>query len=152
MTGASVSLVGHRDLANRFAKLVELNDAAAKREVLKAAFQVQKRAQRLIKQGGKGRVYTRRTVQHRASAPFDPPATDQGMLGARLTDNGAITTENSGFTAVYGPRNYPVAAYLEFGTQHMAPRPFLFRSLDEARPTILDSFAKAIAKATEAKR
>lgn len=75
---------------------------------------------------GKGKVYRRGTTTHRASRPFDPPAPDtnnlrQSVFVERLPDG----TWVAGVAA-------PYAAALEFGTIHMAPRPFMTQALREA--------------------
>lgn len=65
-----------------------------------------------------GRIYQRGGVEHQASAPGEPPASDTGNLVNSITTRYA--GEYSGFVTVgaeYGP-------YLEYGTQKMEPRPF----------------------------
>jgi hypothetical protein len=73
---------------------------------------------KLLSQPGEGRLYTRGTVQHRASKPGDPPAVDTGRYRAswrHRMDADGMSGEL--FTEVeYGP-------HLEYGTRRMAARP-----------------------------
>lgn len=88
---------------------------------------VEQRAVDLINNPPKsGRVYRRRGVEHQASAPGEPPASDTGTLvNARRID---LIPERLAarltFTAAYAP-------HLQFGTRKMAPRPFADRALTE---------------------
>lgn len=75
---------------------------------------------------------------HRASAPGEAPAIDTGNLA------GSIEVEMDGpLTAVvtvgaeYGP-------FLEYGTAHIAPRPFLTPAVEEARPGFVEAVKQAL--------
>lgn len=117
-----------------------------------------------IQRGPKtGRSYKRGKKTHIASAPGQPPANDFGGLA------NAIEADIKGKNAVVGIRggkktkptnekkksvtieDYAIA--LEFGTQKMAARPFLFPALEKERPAwnrrldkIVDQAAKGIIK------
>ncbi len=149
-TGAALSIEGQKDLSRAFARLVVVSRTAAMEEVRAGILLVQRRAKKLTRMPGQGREYRRGEVVHRASRPFDPPAKDLNTLGSKLGSGEAIQYLNGGLVAEFGPRNYPVAAYLEFGTSKMAPRPFLFRSLEEERRTIVAGFERAFKRATGA--
>jgi hypothetical protein len=76
-----------------------------------------------------GRIYRRRRVVHRASAPGEPPAPDTGMLLGSIQ----ITRQEDrppfievGSTVVY-------ARSLEFGSQQVAPRPAWTPAAEETR-------------------
>lgn len=142
--GASVSIAGMKELQARFAALRTMAPAIAKQEIAAGILDIQTRAKKLVRDQGSGRVYKRRGVTHRASAPYRPPATDRGTLLARLSDGAAITYRNGGLVAEFGPRNYPVALYLEYGTKRMLPRPFLFRAFEAARPGIVRNMGKSM--------
>ena len=142
--GSHMSLEGHKQLQQKFAKLRDLSPTLAKEEVMAGVLDIQRIAKRHIKEHGKGRKYTLRGVTHQASAPWDPPATNLGGLATRLSAADAIQQHDQGLVASFGPRNYPIASYLEFGTSKMKPRPFLFRSFEEARPKIVRNIGKAI--------
>ena len=79
----------------------------------------------LLSRPGTGRLYQRgQTVEHRASAPGEPPAPDTGRLRASVTHE-----------VVRGPSevrgiitaNTEYAAALELGTEKVRARPFLSR-------------------------
>ncbi len=63
---------------------------------------------------------------HRASAPGQPPAEDSG----KLYKNIKVTRLKSGTYRVRFGANY--AGYLEFGTKHMSPRPFVINAIEAA--------------------
>jgi hypothetical protein len=91
---------------------------------------VQNRARELIQRGSKtGRIYQkygpRRT--HQASAPGEAPATDTGGL-VRSVQADMNETEREVEISAGGP-----AKHLEYGTRHMAPRPFLLPALEWIR-------------------
>lgn len=79
----------------------------------------------MLSKPGTGRVYQRgKTVEHRASAPGEPPAPDTGLLRSRVTHEVLRgTTEVTGFVSV----NTEYAAHLELGTEKVRPRPYLSR-------------------------
>lgn len=91
---------------------------------------------RSIQSGPKtGRLYRRRSVTHRASAPGEAPASDTGRLVQSITT--AYKTE-----PIQGRVNAGTdyAASLEYGTTRMEPRPY-------ARPALAskyDEILKAI--------
>jgi HK97 gp10 family phage protein len=84
--------------------------------------------------------------RHRASAPGQAPATDTGRLA------GAIKADINGKKAeVVADTEY--AAWLEFGTQDMEPRPFMVPAMEKERPAwerrlngVVDKAAKGIIK------
>lgn len=72
-----------------------------------------------------GRLYRRgRTAMHQASAPGEAPAVDTGFLtnSIQVATTGPLTAE------IQIPAEY--AAYLEFGTRRMAPRPYVQPAID----------------------
>ena len=89
-----------------------------------------------------GKLYRRRSVVHRASAPGEAPAPDTGAL------LGSIYHEREGrLTAVAGSR-MAYAAYLEFGTTRMPDRrPAWVPEVEEERPRFLKALEAAIAGA-----
>lgn len=74
----------------------------------------------LLSQPGSGRIYKRRGVVHRASAPGQPPAPDTGRLRQ------SVSSEVIGTTGIVSV-NAEYAAALELGTEKRAPRPFISR-------------------------
>jgi hypothetical protein len=73
---------------------------------------------RQIQRGAKtGRVYKRGRITHRASAPYEAPATDTGTLVSSI-----YYTQDGPYSATIGSR-LPYAYHLEYGTRKMKPRP-----------------------------
>jgi HK97 gp10 family phage protein len=85
-------------------------------------------------------------VLHRASAPGEAPANDTGRLA------GAIKADINGKQAeVVADTEY--AAWLEFGTRDIEPRPFMVPAMEKERPAwdrrlngVVDKAAKGIIK------
>ena len=95
-----------------------------------------------------GLVYEKTSPKrtHRASAPGEAPATDTGRLA------NSINAEIDGKKAeIVADTEY--AAWLEFGTQSIEPRPFMIPAMEKERPKwearlnrIVDAAAKGIIK------
>ena len=131
-------------------------DRAVERSVEGAAQLIANDMRTSIARGPKtGRIYTtyfrrNRTtgaifpfgqrVPHQASAPGEPPATDTGRLV------GAIATEARGSTAVIEVRAI-YARWLEYGTRHMAARPFMIPAVERNRQRVRDLIRAAVASA-----
>lgn len=100
-------------------------DAAVMTGIIRAAERVKQRVVTSILTGPKtGRVYTRRGVQHQASAPGEAPASDTGNLAQRIHtdyDREALTAK------IVSSADY--APHLELGTEKMEPRPHLRTAL-----------------------
>lgn len=92
---------------------------------------------RIQKNSGSGRAYKRGKRVHIASAPGEYPNSDFGNLVRSL-----FSRRTGPGSAEWGSRSV-IAAYLEFGTSRMLPRPFL-------RPTMNALKAKASANALAA--
>ena len=94
----------------------------ADRYAFKTALAIEADAKRLIQRGQPtGRVYKRGNVSHRASAPYEAPATDTGQLVRNITTQKKkklLYTTGSRRQAGYGKA-------LEYGTVNMKPRPWL---------------------------
>lgn len=99
---------------------------------------VEGRAVQLIMQGPKsGRIYRRRGVEHQASAPGEPPASDTGALvNARRID---LNEQDVSGRLVFTSQH---ALPLERGTRNMAPRPFARRALMESREQIIEAIRR----------
>lgn len=104
-----------------------------------------KSIQRGTKSGIEYEKYSPRRT-HRASAPGEAPATDTGRLVGSIQAN--IEGKSAEVSA-----NTEYAAYLEFGTRTIEPRPFLFPALEQERPAwerrlngIVDKASKGIIK------
>ena len=134
----TVSIVG---LTDEVKKVVMATMEAGARLVLNDA-------NRSIANGPKsGRVYKRGNVEHQASAPGEAPATDTG----RLIASGRAGAEVKG-DVIRALVEYKVdyAAYLEFGTRKMAPRPYLIPAIERNRARIAKLISDALKNGTTA--
>lgn len=114
-----------------------------KKALFAAAQRVEREAKESIARGPKsGRLYKRRGVAHRASAPGEAPATDTGRL-INSVSSYLDTTNLTGFV-VAGRGVVAYARHLEYGTAAMAERPFLAPALERSRPFIRDRLARAV--------
>ena len=103
---AAIKAIGGKAEAN-VGKAIEATALGINRDVKDA-----------IQRGDKtGRVYQRRNITHRASAPGEAPATDTGTLVSSI-----YYEPQSGLLSMIGSR-LAYAYYLEFGTMRIAPRP-----------------------------
>lgn len=87
-----------------------------------------------------GRVYTRRGVKHRASAPGEAPASDIGTLvqsGATYYDPAELVGRVN-WSAAHAP-------FLEYGTGRMEPRPFARNTLAEDAAEVQGLIQAAVA-------
>ncbi|MEO0955682.1 MAG: hypothetical protein AAFY12_11865 [Pseudomonadota bacterium] len=99
-------------------------DDVLERGVRAATLDAESIAVDLVSEPGQGRVYRRRSRVHRASAPGDSPALDTGFLRASISSD--VVRSPAGIVGrVKASAAY--AAFLEFGTERMAARPFLSR-------------------------
>lgn len=100
--------------------------AATMRGLVSFAGRVQQEGTRLIMEGPKtGRKYRRRGVEHQASAPGEAPANDTG----RLVNSGRIDLRESTLSVLI-TWSTAYAAFLQFGTEKMEPRPWADRALE----------------------
>lgn len=94
--------------------------------------------QSILSGGGGGKTYEkynpRRT--HTASAEGQPPKSDTGFLASNIVVN--LDKRN---LAVDVESKADYSIHLEFGTQNMKARPFMFPALEENKPKIRRMFA-----------
>jgi len=123
-----------------------VRDAVAKEVAIglfASAKKVEGEAKRSILSGDKsGRIYQRRTVTHRASAPGEAPASDTGRLANSITGTYVPSETSAVITAGGGIVKY--ARMLEFGTRLIAARPFLFPALEKSKAWIRERLNKAV--------
>ena len=99
---------------------------------------------RMIQRGPKtGKTYTRakgqnKSRKHQSSAPGEAPATDTGTLASSI-----YFKKTSPRVATVGSR-LAYAAYLEFGTQRIAPRPSWTPSVEKMQPKLNHRVSRAI--------
>jgi len=87
-----------------------------------------------------GRIYRRRSVTHRASAPGEPPASDTGFNVNSITTDYDFGSLSGTVTA-----RSQYAPYLEYGTRNMEPRPFMRPALMNKKDEIERIIASSIA-------
>ena len=127
-----------KGLSKRIAKTAPLEIA---KRLQRGARLVEGTAKESIQRGVKsGRVYTRKGIQHQASASGEPPATDKGFLVANITTGDLKKAVHS--ISIQVESKAPYSKFLEFGTRNMQPRPFLQPALEKNKRKIKDSFKK----------
>lgn len=134
---------------DRIQKATQAVQQAVASEIDKAVFasaqKVVTEAKTSIANGQKtGRVYRRRTVTHRASAPGEAPASDTGRLVNSIT---AYPAKAGEAVAVAGRGSVKYARMLEFGTTKISARPFMLPAMEKSRAWIRERLAKAVRKA-----
>lgn len=96
--------------------------------------EIQGDAQQSFGSGPDGQSYTKGNITHVASSPGYPPNTDTGnLINSAFTKQVRRGMWQTGFMAVY-------AAMLEFGTPHIAPRPFLYPAVEKAKAAFNKKF------------
>ena len=92
-----------------------------------------------LSQRGTGKAYKRGQKVHVASAPGNPPAPDTGRLRGS-TQSEVMSTQNGAVGIVSVNTEY--AAALEFGTERIAPRPFISTVAREGAKRIAAVFTR----------
>jgi HK97 gp10 family phage protein len=111
------------------------------KKLQKGARLVEGTAKESIQRGVKsGRVYTRKGIQHQASASGEPPASDTGFLVANITTGDLKKAVDS--ISIQVESKAPYSKFLEFGTRNMQPRPFLQPALEKNKRKIEATFKK----------
>lgn len=114
---------------------------AVQRGLIRGAEDVRTEAIRLVLEPPKtGRIYRRRGVEHQASAPGEAPASDTGTLVSRID----VDYTNLSELVVRVGAHTDYAAFLEFGTRKMEPRPFMRPALATSTPKISDYVAREV--------
>ena len=125
-----------------FRKLPERLTASTRKAIRKGGLMIRATATVSLRQPGKGRLYIRGAVRHRASAPGDPPASDTG----RLLGSIEMVLLDGGLAAEIGTA-LDYGRFLEFGTSKMAARPFLRPAWERHRKQIVNDVANEMNKA-----
>lgn len=110
----------------------EVNELAA--DLGKAGLGAARKAQQVV---AKAAADVQRTGAATAQQLFKPPP--EGASTGATANSIGVDLENGGLAASIGPTT-SYAAYLEFGTRRMLPRPFMGPALDAVEP----SFAAAM--------
>jgi len=117
-----------------------------KRNLRIAGMMVRNTAVQSILSGGKsGKVYEkynpRRT--HRASGEGQAPASDTGFLASNIV----LSKINDQDMSIEVESRAEYSEFLEYGTQNMKARPFMFPALEENKPKIRRMFKQTRGKA-----
>lgn len=120
--------------------------AAAMRGVVIGSELVKSEAVRLILSPPKtGRIYRRKGAEHQASAPGEAPANDTGRLAGSID----AKYEPEKLTGIIGAHT-DYAAYLEYGTSKMEPRPYMRPALmnkkDEVEKAVQDEVSAELGR------
>ncbi len=127
-------VTGDKKLIKTIGNINRLSEKEIQRETARVGFKVKTAAVKKIQQDpATGKVYG----DHRASAPGEPPATDEGALV------GSIEMTQKGLDA-YVFTNKEYGRYLELGTLHIRPRPWLRPSLNENKDELKDGVKRAV--------
>lgn len=117
-------------------------EAALNAEVLSTAAEIEAGVKLRMQRGPHtGRIYGKR--RHRASAPGEAPAPDNGASGLL----GSIYHQRDGHLAAVVGSRMAYAAYLEWGTRRMLPRPSWTPEVEQHRAAFRGRVAQIIAGA-----
>jgi HK97 gp10 family phage protein len=135
-------------LQGKLLKLSDDTDKEMKKAVIDSVLKIHSDAVRSIQKVSQGERQTRYNPKREVvvSRPMDPPNTDTGRLIQ------SIEFEVDGKTGYVGT-NLRYGAYLEFGTNTMAPRPWLFpaflKNRKEVKEIMFDGVQVSLDKAVK---
>jgi len=139
-------ITGVDELQRNFAELSKKYTAEVAKSLVASGQLVRTDAIKSIQTISSGEQVTRYRLgggkkTHTVSIPNDPPNTDTGRLVSSVQVE--VRADD-----VYVGTNVEYAPWLEFGTQKMAARPWLFPALERNREAIKGLIAKAMRKVT----
>lgn len=121
---------------------------AAGQAIVRGTESVRNEAVRLVMSPPKtGVIYKRRGVEHQASAPGEAPANDTGRLVNSIRTDYDLPQLVGRVVA-----STEYAAYLEYGTENMEPRPYMRPALANRRAAVVRDVEDSIAEAVRAAR
>lgn len=143
------------EAADNIAKVLRAGRAGIPRDLERLGVRLVSELRLDLSKPGKGRTYTtyfyqrggklyawpKRDKPHRASAPGDPPAVDEGVLRASYGHRVRRTPEGGTLELVTGDEK---AKWLEFGTSRIKPRPHLRPLMARNRNAIRQAVADGI--------
>lgn len=138
----NITLTGDKQLLKNLAAFGKAADKYVADVVNGTAQNIKATATKSIERGTKSGIVYKKTgsrITHRASAPGQAPASDNGRLA------NSITAEIDGKQATITAET-EYAAPLEFGTRDIEPRPFMVPALEQERP----KFEKRLQKIVDA--
>ena len=139
----SVTVTGGEELKRKMLMLGDKMEQAAHDGVFTTAQDVRTTAIKSIQEQSIGTWVTRSrqgggTYPHVASAPGNAPNTDTGRLVS------SIAAEKTGDTEYEIGTNLDYGEFLEMGTKHMLPRPWLIPALNVNSDNLIKNIEKAV--------
>ena len=142
----TVTITGSKELQAALAALGSELEAVTRDAVNATGLELRSDIVKRYQRGPKsGRIYKRRGVTHQASAPGEAPATDTGRLVASVVFEDDML---NGIPSVSIVSRLAIAAYLEFGTMQIAPRPAWVPAAQAITPKFQKRLEAAIKRAT----
>jgi phage gpG-like protein len=144
MTNITIEIEGLEQVQAEMRRIgKEAADGVAK-AVTATALEINTGVKKLIQRGPKtGRTYTRRGIEHTASAPGEAPATDTGTLASSV-----YFEQSDKLTATIGSR-LAYAYYLEFGTTRIAARPAWVPETELGQKKLQERVTASLKRATK---
>lgn len=116
-----VDLASSQKIKNAISQMNVKSEKHLQKFIADAAFTTQTNAVKSIQaSASSGAVYKRRSIEHTASLPNNPPNSDTGNLVRNIT-----VGDVAGGKDVGSRSGAPYGLWLEFGTRNTAPRPWL---------------------------
>ena len=141
----TITLEGGKELAAALRNASKDMVAAVEEAVTATGLELRGDIIKRIQRGPKtGRTYKRRGVTHTASAPGQAPATDTGRLASV-----GVLFEQVGPVSVTVGSPLVYAAYLEYGTTRMAPRPVWRPAVEAMTPKFRNRLLRALGMALD---
>jgi HK97 gp10 family phage protein len=132
-------ITGLEKLLRNIEKAKQAARKGAEKGVERARLAVQTTAKKKIQRGPKTGLWY---GKHQASAPGEPPATDTGTLVRSIESKREELTAWVWTEEAYGK-------FLEFGTRHIAPRPWLTPAVEENRERFPVELGKAVVESID---
>jgi HK97 gp10 family phage protein len=140
----TITLDGGKELAAALRNASKDMVAAVEEAVKNTGVELRSDVVKRIQRGPKtGIVYQRRGIRHPSSAPGQAPATDTGRLA------NSIIFEQVGPVSVTVGSALIYAAYLEYGTTRMAPRPAWRPAVEAMAPKFRSRLLRALGMALD---
>jgi HK97 gp10 family phage protein len=129
---------GNDELTRKLQQLQTLVPGGTGKAMLAGALILEGHIKQSMQEGHHGRIYSRGGHAHQASAPGETPAIDFGHLVNSIESS--LIDETSSQVAT----NSEAAPSLEFGTAHVAARPFMRPAVDEHEEDVVNAVSKTI--------
>ena len=132
---------GIKLLDNSLGALVKNIEKGKELAVQEATLELHAEAVRVVGENQGGSTVVRYNPKRKVSVsdPFEPPHKDKGRLQKSIKFNFSKGQGEVG-------TNYKVGAWLEFGTEHTAPRPWLSVAVERTSKKVAQIFEKWLSK------